>query len=92
MRIKNLLSLLLVVVPLLATAAPKSDLWQRWQQHNPTSTLQVDHQTWTGFLQKYLVPHQPEGFHKVRFAVVTAEDHQVLKAYLQQLQKTPDSQ
>ena len=92
MGIKNLLSLLLVVVPLLATAAPKSDLWPRWQQHNPTSTLQVDHETWTGFLQKYLVPHQPEGVHKVRFAVVTAEDHQVLKAYLQQLQKTQISQ
>ena len=68
MRIKNLLSLLLVVVPLLATAAPKSDLWPRWQQHNPTSTLQVDHETWTGFLQKYIAPHQPEGVHKVRFA------------------------
>jgi len=31
-------------------AAPKADLWPRWQQHNAQNPAQIDFTFWNGFL------------------------------------------
>lgn len=88
MRLISLLSIVLVLGVAHVSAAPKADLWPRWQTHDPASTLSVDHAPWTDFLQKNLILHQAEGVHKVRYGAVTPEDHQALKTYLGGLQQT----
>ncbi|HEX6014773.1 MAG TPA: hypothetical protein VFY87_23870, partial [Geminicoccaceae bacterium] len=37
-----------------AGAAPKAELWARWEAHDPRSTTRLDHGTWARFLQLYL--------------------------------------
>ncbi len=68
-------------------AAPKPDLWPRWQAHDPESTQRVDHAPWAAFLDSYLVTGHPSGIHRVRYGAVTAADKDALDGYLVQLQK-----
>lgn len=74
-----------------AQAAPKADLWPRWQAHQPASQLQVDHQAWSDWLQRYLVA-SPGQVTRVRYSTVSAADRKALKEYLAQLQATSVSQ
>ncbi|HXV80012.1 MAG TPA: DUF547 domain-containing protein [Candidatus Binatia bacterium] len=84
-----------IVALLLATspifAAPKADLWPRWQKHDPTSTQKIDHQAWDAFLKKYLVAPHPSGINRVRYASVAPEDRKALTDYLKTLQSLPIS-
>jgi hypothetical protein len=72
-------------------AAPRADLWPRWQKHDPASTQQIDHHRWDAFLKRYLVVPHPTGINRVRYAAVAPEDRQGLKDYLQYLQRLPIS-
>ncbi|GAB5470073.1 MAG: DUF547 domain-containing protein [Rhodospirillales bacterium] len=47
------LSALTALSPALALAAPRSELWPRWQAHDPASRVTVDHSTWAAFLDSY---------------------------------------
>lgn len=70
-----------------AQAAPKADLWPRWQTHTTGSTLKVDHSAWAQLLTKY----RSIGSDQVaRFAYgkVFPADKAALKAYLAALQTT----
>ncbi len=84
--------LLLMVVPLAGPtgvlAAPKAELWPRWQKHDPTSTQKVDHGAWGDFLATYLVVDHPSGVNLLRYAAVTDADRQVLQRYLKTLEET----
>jgi hypothetical protein len=75
-----------------AWAAPKADLWPRWQAHDPASTQTVDHRAWDAFLAAYLVVDHPSGVNMVNYAGVTSEDRAALQAYLDALQTTPVSE
>jgi hypothetical protein len=68
------------------TAAPKADLWPRWQTHDPASAITVDHAAWDRFLSRYLVPNHPSGINRVRYDEVTAQDKRGLESYIDELQ------
>ncbi|MDB4285357.1 DUF547 domain-containing protein [bacterium] len=70
----------------LAAAAPKADLWPRWERHDPRSTVTVDHAAWDEFLGKYLVADDPSGINLARYGSVTPEDRQALRSYLESLE------
>ena len=67
-------------------AAPDSDLWAYWEAHHVESFLVTDHQSWSNFLNRYLVTTTLDGIYRVDYDAVTAEDHENLKQYLLSLQ------
>ncbi len=74
-----------------AFAAPKAELWARWQQHDAENEKRIDHGPWAEFLQKYLITDHPSGVHLVSYDAVTTEDKDRLDNYLDRLQKVPVS-
>ena len=68
-----------------AQAAPKAELWARWQKHDAASGQKIDHGAWDRLLKQYVVSH-PSGINRVRYQDFRAEDQQLLKNYLQSLQ------
>ena len=72
-------------------AAPKAELWPRWQKHDAASTQTIDHSLWDTFLKKNLVAPHPSGINRVRYASVAPEDRKALKDYLKNLQGLPIS-
>ena len=69
-------------------AAPKADLWPRWQANDQSSTFQINHSTWNVLLQKYLVTGHPDGINRFRYKSFTEPDKKALQHYLNSLQKT----
>jgi hypothetical protein len=67
-------------------AAPKAELWPRWQKYDPASTQKIDHSAWDRFLKQYVVAPHPSGINRVRYHVMTPEDLKSLKGYLQSMQ------
>ncbi len=86
-RIHNSLGVLLVVLLGASStyAAPKAELWARWQKHEPASSAKIDHGVWDRLLKQHVVLH-PSGINRVRYQDVRAEDQRLLKSYLQTLQ------
>jgi hypothetical protein len=70
-----------------ALAAPKAELWEVWERHQPDSTAAVDHGSWQDFLSKY-VSAAPDGVNRVDYQGVTPADRASLERYLAQLQAT----
>ena len=70
----------------LAHAAPKAELWARWQKHDPANRQKIDHGPWNRFLKHYVVAFHPSGINRVRYQAVTPEDSKGLKSYLQGMQ------
>jgi hypothetical protein len=85
MRLFALALVALTLASPLAHAAPGADLWPRWQAHDENATATIDHGRLNAFLQKYVVVHEnaPNG---VRYAAVSAADHESLDAYLEAMQ------
>jgi hypothetical protein len=69
-----------------AQAAPKAELWARWQKHDPGSTQKIDHGPWDRFLKPFIIAPHPSGIHRVRYQAVQPEDLRNLKIYLQAMQ------
>lgn len=74
-----------------AWAAPRPDLWPRWEAHDPASTTGVDHRAWDAFLVTYLVTNHPSGVNRLRYAQVSAEDKAALARYVGALAAAPVS-
>lgn len=70
----------------LAQAAPKAELWARWEKHDPANRQKIDHSSWDRFLKRYVVAPHPSGINRVRYQSVAPEDYGSLKGYLQALQ------
>jgi hypothetical protein len=68
-------------------AAPRAELWPKWDKYDASSTTRVDHSLWESFLQVYLVTDDPSGVNLVRYSEVTESDRKKLSAYLEQLQQ-----
>jgi len=66
----------------IAGAAPRADLWPRWQTHDPQSRISVDHSAWGHFLDTYLVVGKPGAVNLVRYKAVTAAGRQALDHYV----------
>ena len=73
-----------------AGAAPKAELWPRWQAHDPASQAIIDHDAWGSFLERYLVEGD-DAVNRVAYAEVTAADRAALNAYLEGLAAVPVS-
>ena len=80
------LALITAALPTGLAAAPKTKLWPKWQVHDATSKLRVDHQSWQLFLNRYLDTKHISGVHRVRYAKVSPADKKELAAYLTRLQ------
>jgi hypothetical protein len=91
-RFKPALSIALaVVVAVGATAAPQAELWPRWTEHDPTSTVSLDHGLWQEFLDSYLVTDHSSGVNRVRYADVRDGDRRSLQRYIDQMSAVPVS-
>jgi hypothetical protein len=75
----------------LAEAAPRAELWPRWQKYDAASAQKADHSAWNRFLKKYLVAPHPSGVNRVRYASVSPEERKALRSYLDKLQALPMS-
>lgn len=85
---RTTLLICLLLLPASLCAAPSSELWPRWQAHDATSTLTLEHSSWAAFLNRYLVTDHPSGINRLRYAAVTADDKKMLQDYLDKLQAT----
>jgi hypothetical protein len=83
--------MLLLAFSITTYAAPKADLWPRWQQHDPRSTRTIDHSQWQAWLTKYVDARHASGITRVRYAAVTGEDRQAVRRYVDMLQHLPVS-
>ncbi len=72
----------------LAEAAPKAELWPRWQAHEPASTQAVEHDAWDRFLKAYVAP-AADGINRVAYGRVTNEDRLRLASYIARLAAAP---
>ena len=98
---KRLIILSLVSFVLYKTsgiAAPKSELWPRWQTHNAENREVIDHSAWGIILKKYLVSSQlptessaPVGINLMEYGGVSKIDYDLLKIYLTTLEGIPIS-
>jgi hypothetical protein len=88
----TLFLLLMVSIDTIAFAAPKAELWPRWQENNPQSTTRVDHSAWAQFLEKYLVVGTAGATNLVRYAKVNPEDKASLAKYIKTLSAVPMSE
>jgi hypothetical protein len=82
----SFLAIITILFGATAQAAPKAELWARWQKHDPASRQKIDHGGWDRFLKQYVVTADPSGIHRVRYQAVTPEDRKSLKGYLQTMQ------
>lgn len=71
-------------------AAPKADLWPRWQASDPGSRIRIDHSAWARFLGKYLTAGK-DGINRVAYGEVKGEDRRRLEDYIGQLAAAPVS-
>ena len=85
------LALLGLLLSSILGAAPKADLWPRWDRHDAASTAKLDHSAWDRFLNRYLVTDHPSGINRVRYGDVTEEHRRALESYIERLQGTPVS-
>ena len=74
-----------------AFAAPKAELWPRWQANDPQSSIRVDHSVWAKFLDKYLIVSNSGMANLVRYAGVSPEDKASLAQYIAELGGVPMS-
>lgn len=68
-----------------AFAAPKAELWPRWQAHDPQSSIHLDHSLWGQFLDRYLVAGKSGSANLVRYVAVSTADKASLAQYLAEL-------
>lgn len=92
MMISKLPSQLLMVLvltgfTLLATAAPKAELWAIWDDSDEESTESIDHGPWQQLLQAYLISDHPSGVNRFDYAAVSDADSARLEQYLDALQE-----
>jgi Protein of unknown function, DUF547 len=89
--VQSIAVFLILLLQPAAYAAPKAELWPRWQKNDPSGQQRVDHSVWDGFLRKYIVAPHPSGINRVRYGSVAPEDRKALKDYLKSLQSLPVS-
>ncbi|MEX2644296.1 MAG: DUF547 domain-containing protein [Acetobacterales bacterium] len=71
-------------------AAPAAELWERWTAHDARSDARIEHETWGGFLRRY-VHVDPYGANRVDYGGVAAADRLALKDYVRRLGEIPIS-
>src|SRR5262249_12387039 len=72
-------------------AAPRAELWPKWQAHDENFAGSVDHSAWNRFLQTY-VGIGRDGIARIPYARVAAADRDALSADLLRLAGVPISE
>ena len=67
-----------------ASAAPRADLWPRWQAHDAASTEVIEHSVWTRLLQTYGAEGE-DGIVLIGYGRFSDADKQALKDYIERL-------
>ena len=80
---KKTLCTVLMTFALPVLAAPKSDLWEFWQDHDPASTQTVSHMVWDDFLKAHI--SEVDGINLLNYGAVPSADQQALQAYIVEL-------
>jgi hypothetical protein len=73
-----------------AAAAPRAELWPRWQAHDPAAQTRIEHGAWAGFLARY-VAAGADGINRVAYGEVTPGDRAQLERYVEALAGLPIS-
>lgn len=73
-----------------AMAAPKPELWARWDKHDAASTARIDHADWSRLIAAYARP-SADGVTRFGYGSVTKADRAALNAYIGKLEATPIS-
>lgn len=93
LRIVNMKKILITLISLLicsaSIAAPKADLWPRWQTHNAKSTKTINHDLWAGFLNQFV--QAKNGVNLVNYGGVSSKS-KLLHVYITNLIDLPISQ
>ncbi len=76
-----------LLLPESCPAAPKPDLWPRWQVHAEESGDVIDHSAWDMLLQKYVIIDHPSGVNRFQYKQVSPDDRDLLEKYLSSLQQ-----
>ncbi len=76
-----------LLLPENCPAAPKPDLWPRWQVHVEESVEVIDHSSWDQLLQKYVITDHPSGINRFLYKKITTGDRDVLETYVRGLQQ-----
>jgi Protein of unknown function, DUF547 len=84
----SVLGLLFVLVGTPGHAAPRAEMWPRWEAHDPASVRHIDHREWEAFLTRYL-RIGADGVHRVAYGEVTAADRARLDDYIARLAAVP---
>jgi hypothetical protein len=87
--IRAVIILAILLANSLVHAAPKAELWPRWQKYDAVNTQKIDHSAWDRFLKQNVIAPHPSGINRVRYQTVSPEDQKLLKNYLQALQAIP---
>jgi len=85
-RFSTVMTLALLLVAQTAGAAPKADLWSRWEKNDPANKQKIDHSAWDAFLKKYIVAPHSSGINRVNYATVAPEDRTALANYVKSLE------
>lgn len=85
MRLSLLLGLWLLSAS--AWAAPKAELWDRWERHDPASGHVLNHTLWANFLRHNVILGD-DGISRVRYGAISSDDGGFLRVYLNELQRT----
>lgn len=87
---RHIVAILLAVfvLPDSVSAAPKAELWARWEAHEPRSKLSLTHSAWGAFLEKYVRAGE-DGSTGFAYGAVTREDRMALDDYVSALEAVP---
>ena len=76
--------------PPIAAAAPKAELWPRWQAHDRASTIVIDHAVWRQILATHL-RLGPDGVSRFAYGRLSPIEKAAVASYIDALAKAPMS-
>ena len=80
-------ALLAGIQPATAVAAPKAELWPRWQTHDAASTARIDHGVWSRLIATYSSSSEDD-VTRFAYGIVSTADRDALNAYIARLSAT----
>ena len=84
---KFVIVLTLLILPntlLAAWSSSAPEVWEVWEDNNPSNTTPINHSTWNKLLKKY-VQQDKNGLNRFAYSKVSVADKAALNAYLEQL-------
>ena len=72
-------------------AAPKSELWSFWSEHQPQSSFKVDHAIWQALLSRHVLLSD-DGIHRVAYGEFDDTAKAKLREYLDAMSRLAPTQ